>query len=323
MTKVMDVEEVGLVHIPKKQEDANKAQVPMQAGKNQMDTIYDRYQKKVYLFDRSFSMESGMAPEDEKAMYLWTEDTLTKFRQFIADQLQVDVVAGKEDPDEAADLVKKLADDEELKKYIIEHKLHLMPGMAPARDYNHIKVTERKIEAVRGAMKRFVEKRFQKFPDAQVGMVGFGSSSRWMVYPGAPKPEVMLAIDGLAPDMGGTNIVSPISMAMTEFKKRPSHVGSHHIVMVSDAEAYIEKSVVMDFLHQMKELNVVMDFIYIQGQDEATRYAEINPDSALELLKKMCKETGGEFVTVRKSSDFEIKFFQASERKALPPAGGR
>lgn len=323
MANVIDVDEPGLVHVPKKQEDTSKGYVPMEVGQTGLDSVFDHYQKKIYLFDRSGSMAAGMAPEDEIVRYVWSEETLKKFREEIAEDLEARVMAGDMNADEAEELANDLKDDQKLKKYVIETSRHMENGSVTLpTDYHATWTTERKIEAVRGAMKRFVEKRFQKFPDAQVGMIGFGHQTHWMCYPGAPKPEVLLAVEALAPDMGGTDIVKPIKMGLGEFKRRPSHVGSHHIVMVTDAEACMSKEQVQEFLHQMKELNVMFDFIYVRGQEESTRYAETNPDSVLELLKKMCKETGGEYVEVNKSSDFEVKFFQASERKALPPAGG-
>lgn len=318
--EVVDVEEVGLVHVPKKQEEQSHGMVNMEAGKSALDSIYDHYQKKIYVFDRSWSMESGMAPEDERKQYLWEPATLKKFRDLIADEMTAEVIAGDLDEDESKQTAAELADDAKLVDYILQHQIHRRPDLEPPKDPNAPPAqTERKIQAVRGAMKRFVEKRFNQYPDAQVGMIGFGSQSYIMCYPGAPKPEVMMAIEALQPDMGGTDICGAIDRALSEFKTRPSHVGSHHLVMVTDAEASMTPGQAEDFLRTMKQLNVMFDFIYVKGQSEHSYYGDA-PDSIVNLLKRMCKETGGEYAEVSKSSDFEVKFFQASERKALPPA---
>lgn len=334
INEVLDVEEVGLVHQPKEA----VADVPMEVGKTGLDSLYDHYQKKLYVFDRSLSMAEGMLPEDEEAMYVWDEDTLKKFRDLINDELGMAGVdlpdaddVDPDDPDaepeedpEVDEVKAALADDKKLIEFIIKKGLHRRPGMEPKRNIVHVKVSESKIEAVRGAMKKFVERRFKKYPDAQVGMIGFGSEAYTMCYPGAPQPEVMVAIDALSSDLGGTDIVAAIKRALNEFKARPSHVGSHHIVMVTDAEAYMSPQEAKDFLHQMKEMNVMFDFIYVKGSTDRTGwgYDPNQEDSMVTMLKKMCNETGGEYQEVRKSSDFEEKFFKASERKALPPYQG-
>jgi len=336
INEVVDVEETGLVH----QAKPGVADVPMEVGKNSLDSLYDHYQKKLYVFDRSWSMDEGMLPEDEAAMYVWDEDTLKKFRDLIKDELLMagvpdpdddavgEIVDGDDEPAEEEDPEAKeaLTDDKKLIAFVVKTGLHRRPGMEPKRDGKYVKVSERKIEAVRGAMKKFVERRFKKYSDAQVGMIGFGSSAHMMCYPGAPAPEVMLAIDALSSDLGGTDIVAAIKHALSEFKARPSHVGSHHIVMVTDAEAQMRPEETKDFLHQMKEMNVCFDFIFVKGATDHSGWGFDPKDeySLITMLKRMCNETGGEYQEVRKSSDFEEKFFKASERKALPPyQGGR
>src|SRR5882672_1744787 len=83
INEVVDVEETGLVH----QAKPGVADVPMEVGKNGLDSLYDHYQKKLYVFDRSLSMAEGMLPEDEAASYIWDEATLKGFRDLITDEL--------------------------------------------------------------------------------------------------------------------------------------------------------------------------------------------------------------------------------------------
>jgi len=322
INEVVDVEETGLVL----QSKPVVADVPMEVGKTGLDSLYDHYQKKLYVFDCSGSMADGMLPEDEAQMYIWDAGTLEKFRDLIRDEAKL--VDPAIDPfDENGDdyIGFSATDDKALIAYVIKQGLHRRPGMEPMQDYNHLRRSERKIEAVRGAMKKFIERRFKQYPDAQVGMIAFGGRAEIRAYPGAPKPELMLAVDALGSDMGGTNISEAIKRALNEFKRAPSHVGSHHIVMVTDAEAYMEPEEAKAFLHQMKEMNVMFDFIYVKGcnQGDNDWRGFGNPeDSILNILKRMCRETGGEYQEVSKSSDFEEKFFAASERKALPPYQG-
>jgi len=318
------------------------ADVPMEAGKSAVDTIYDHYQKKLYVFDRSGSMGTGMMPEEEASMYKWTPEILQNVRGVFVTEgflynaalATLDMAAlddeeyeqAKEDIDNMTtdELWVKagITDDELFKKHLVAQNLLIHPKIEPLlqRDYGFNRTTERKIEAVRGAMKKFVEQRFKKYPDAQVGVIGFGDAAHIMCYPGAPKPEVLTAVQALDADYGGTNILKAIKAAMTEFKRSPSHVGSHHIVMVTDGQDWLHENDVDILLHNMKERNVVFDFIYVVGYGYSAR-DDKDPKSTSGLLRKLCTETGGEYQVVSKSSDFEEKFLKASNRLALPPAG--
>lgn len=292
-----------------------------------LDSIYDHYQKKLYVIDRSGSMDGGMLPEDELMMYKWTPEILDMFRVKIAEELEAELAQLEMDPDtdpdellEAKDsravTLAEIADDQRLMQFVIKFQLMVKYNIDVPRDWEYGRVTERKIEAVRGAMKKFVEQRFQRFPDAQVGVFGFGSNVELMAYAGNDKPTVLNAIERLDAGMGGTDIFRAVSHAMKEMKARPSRVKAHHIVLVTDAQDY-GATEVEKLLPDMKKLNVVFDFILVLGQDGGPTNQDEEP---VKTLKHICHETGGEYNEVRKSTDFEQKFLNVSNRKALPPA---
>jgi hypothetical protein len=284
---------------------------------------FDRYQKMVYLIDESGSMSGGMAPEDEKAAYDWTPEVLSKFRNAIRDERAHDLL--DEDPaldpreaideSEASMKEENLLDDDKLIDFIIENRLH--HGRTPIKV--RMKITARhsesKTEAVRGAMTKFVEQRYEKFPDAQVALLGFGTQTHVKCYAGAPKQEVLLAIQALSNGEGGTDITQAVERGINEFKRRPSMVKAHHLVLVSDGMDYAAGNVRL-LLPKMKELNIVFDFIFVKGQHED----DDAPSDVVVTLKQVCEATGGEYNEVSKSTDFEKKFLAVSNRRALPPA---
>lgn len=290
-----------------------------------LDSIYDHYQKKLYVIDRSGSMDGGMLPEDELMMYKWTPEILDMFRAKIREELENDIsiadATGDDDilsdaEADAAHVEAEIADDHKLMLMIVKEQLMYKYGIDIPRDWEYGRITERKIEAVRGAMKKFVEQRFLRFPDAQVGVFGFGNNVELMAYAGNDKATVLNAIERLDAQMGGTDIFRAVSHAMKEMKARPSRVKAHHIVLVTDAQDY-GATEVEKLLPDMLKMNVVFDFILVLGQDGGPTDQNQEP---IKTLKRICVDTGGEFNEVRKSTDFEQKFLNVSNRKALPPA---
>jgi uncharacterized protein with von Willebrand factor type A (vWA) domain len=127
---------------------------------------------------------------------------------------------------------------------------------------------------------------------------------------------VLEAVNKL-PDMcgGGTTITQAVKTAISLIKQRPSRVQANQIILVTDGQDH-EAVAVEDLLSQMKELNIVFDFIFIRGQTEDKGYYT----RAVDVLRKVCSETGGEYQTCSKASDFEMQLMAASNRPALPPA---
>lgn len=318
MTEIIEKDD-AVVLVEKPKEETKEYTV---AGSGTLQEMFDHYQKKIYLFDESGSMSEGMAPEDERQLYKWTPDVLTSFRNFIESHLAGEIIA--EDPDldpvealkEAKDEMKSgdLYDDEKLKTYILQNKIQTIAKHIKLEEVSSWTLhSERKIDAVRGAMKKFVEQRFKKFPDAQVAVFGFTTETKVKCYAGALKEEVLAAVDQLS-SSGGTQIFQAVERAITECKRRPSKVGAHHIVLVTDGQDYSALKVA-ELIPKMKEMNIVFDFIYVKGL-----HADSAPADVVKTLQGVCSQTGGEYNEVSKSSDFEQKFLEVSSRRALPPA---
>lgn len=178
--------------------------------------------------------------------------------------------------------------------------------------------TERKIDSVRGAIKKFAEKRFQRFPDAQVGVYIFGTEAKVLCHAGTGKDAVLEAVNRLDSDQGGTNIAQAVELGVSMIKAAPSRVGAHHIVLVTDGEDWSAGEKVEAMLGNLQKLNIVLDFIYIGTSNESDHGLGVT--DSVKRLKGVCSQTGGEYFEVTKSSDFEEKFFQVSNRRALPPA---
>lgn len=306
-----DVEEVTSI-VPVKKNGVESKEQPRDRS---LDSIYDHYQKKLYVIDCSGSMSGGMAPEDEQLMYKWTPEILQQFRDRHKADLEDAVNAGMVMPDEAAAEMQKLADDQELIRAIIAGNWIFEFGIDPERDWGYARFTKRKIEAVRGAMKNFVEQRFQKYPDAQVGLFSFGTSQQLLAYAGNTKEIVLQAIAQLSADAGGTDIMGAVRRAMNEMKARPSRVGAHHIVLVTDGQDHGALDI-DQLLPDFKKMNIVLDFILVLGEHGGSYgYEEVT-----KKIKAFCEATGGEYFEVRKETDFEQKFLKVSNRPALPPA---
>lgn len=292
----------------------------MTSKSNQLSDLFDRYQKIIYLIDESGSMVSGMAPEDEAKMYNFTDAVLEKFRNHIREVRIQNIL--KEDPKlsqlEALQEASADMEDEGLQhtpnliEYIVTHNLVEQTGIDVPRNWNV--ETIRKVDAVRSSMKKFVEQRFKKYADAQVAVFGFDGSTTVHCYAGSPLEDVVKAIENLSAHGSSTNITQAVERAIKECKRRPSSVGAHHIVLVSDGLDYGAIKV-KDLLEQMKTTNICFDFIFVKGE-----YGHSANPEVVKVLKEVCYNTGGEYNEVSKMSDFQDKFLAVSNRRALPPA---
>ena len=293
--------------------------------------MYDHYSKLLYVIDASSSMGSGMLSEDWIKRYTWSPELLEQFRvemrktykkELAEYQAEQDVMDEDDiDPDddgvfeeEAPEDPDALSDDE-LKMKILSENLSDKHGIGLQNNYNYRGRSRSKMMALKDAAKKFVADRFRKFADARVGVFRFTDSTQLLCASGASEVEVMNAINRL-PDGGdgSTEIFQAVERALNDCKKRPSEVGLHHIVFVSDGEDYSGIRV-KDLLPRMKELGVIFDFIYMLGATEEASYSE-----TVQVLKAVCEATSGEFVVVKTEQDFEQKFLAVSNRPMLPPA---
>lgn len=297
---------------------------------NTLTDMYDRFSKLIYAIDASGSMGEGMLSEESVNLYKWTPEILEQFmlameedkyfeklwkeeRKEMAEEFEEDGDTFEGDDTSPVD-VRSLT-DAQLKMEIVKENLSDKYGIPLEQDYKYgMKGRSRsKMMALKDAAKNFVHTRFQKFADARVGVFSFEDTPMLLCAAGASEEEVMQAINRL-PDNGGggTNIYRAVDRVVNECKKRPSEVGLHHIVLVSDGCDYGGVQV-KELVPKMKELGIVFDFIYMIGLSPDTQ-----GEAVAKVMREVCEATGGEYTVVKTEEDFEQKFLEVSNRKMLP-----
>lgn len=307
------------------------ASVGVPGGKG-IEKILDEHRKLLYVVDRSGSMADGMRDEEQLDAYIFPDEKLKALRVHLkkmekASKAVADVSDEEEqafaDMGEQMQLISELSDNE-LKAHIIasgkaagrwgSEKL-IFEGFEFPINSKTKHNSKTKMQALKGAAKKFVATRFQQHKDAMVGLMAFEDSSEILAYAGASEEEVLKAFDSL-PDSGGggTNIYQAVREALSEFKARPSLVGANHMVLVSDG-LDLGATKVENMLETMKGLTLVFDFIYLQGSTP-----DQEGEVVAKVLRRVCEATGGEYTVVKTNQDFEVKFLAVSNRPLLPPA---
>lgn len=177
---------------------------------------------------------------------------------------------------------------------------------------------ESKSSAMKRVMRTFIESRFKKYPNSLVSVLGFATESRVLCQAGSNKEKVLAAVDQIEQEGGGTDILKGIQGAISNVAQSPSPLNLNQIIFITDGMSYTAREV-GDLLADMKKLNIVFDFIYVNSKRD-TDFGRIYNSDGIAELKKLCEATGGEYFEVSKMSDFEQKFFAVSNRLALPPA---
>lgn len=302
----VDLDEVGIVPTGIKNEHKEEyAQMPS-VGTALADS-FDRYTKLIYLFDVSGSMMYAIDPVLAGERFLWSDEELKAVREHMQKDL-----ADDEPWQERYDFPD--TDVAAMKSYAVEYGVLRDMNLSLPANPAAPKQARSKLEAVKDAAKGFVRERFAKYPDAQVVVMKFSDEAK-EVTRGAGLESVLFAIDKLETE-GSTEITDAVIKAVDLCQRRPSKVGMHHIVLVSDGfdSAAVQ---VRGQLPRMKDLNIVFDFIFMAGKSQY----DLKEDSeVVKVLKSVCDATGGEFTRIDTEKDFKQKFLQASARKCLPPA---
>jgi len=107
-----------------------------------------------------------------------------------------------------------------------------------------------------------------------------------------------------------TEIMSAIRAAVEVCRKRPSLVGIHHVIIMSDG-CDGGTHVLPEWLPTLKASGVVLDYIHI------------GDESVNDELKAACTALGGECVVVNSEKDFAERFAIACARPMLPPPAAK
>lgn len=293
-----------------------------------LNTVYDEHAKLVFLFDVSGSMMSLIA-RTFTDQYNWTPEIVAKIKADVsaavtkANSLMMgvgtDLLTEVETkliqmsdkfrgPNNTFTFTPK--DDEELAERVVRNDLIGHFGV----DINwerHSDKPLKRIELVKTLAKSELENRFKKYPNSRVAVIPFGSFPDVMFNDGEPAdlwPKLDELCIGWGNAGGGTDILNAISAAMDVCREKPSPVGIHHFIVVSDGEDGRADQALPSWLPSLQASGIVMDYIHIGDE---TRNA------GLELV---CKSTGGECVTVNNEKDMRAKFVEAVNRLMLPPA---
>jgi len=200
----------------------------------------------------------------------------------------------------------------ELRIYVIRQQLH--------KAYDDLKLVETgvkptsmgKIDVMKNAAKQFIGERFDRHPDAKVYAYQFDDIVELMTAD-ISKDGLLQAVDRLYP-RNGTNIFAALDVALKELKRSPSPMALHQIVLVTDGETSEGEWIEKELLPRMKAQGVVLDFIFIVGSGMWSNHYQ----ESTAALKRVCKETGGEFTQVDTPSDLTQKFLKAAHRLMIP-----
>ena len=314
------------------------------AGFKKVSETYNEFAKLVFLFDVSGSMNSRITTDARSETYInefiWPKSFIAEVRQKTSEVLQkVNAVLLAGDPFYLLQLdiveieyVKLFnaergpmnefmfspVDDDDIKARALKNNLIGFFGILPDFTKKHQEPPTR-IGVVRKLAKQEIHRRFKKYPKSRVAVIPFSGCAA-PLFDDGKEDQVDAAVDQLACQLtikhangsetqmdGGTHIMNAIAVGMQICAEKPSDVGIHHFIVVSDGEDYSVNEIDA-WIPNMKASGVILDYIHI---------GDCQPN---DRLKTACVALGGECVTVNSEKELETKFFQAATRMLAPPA---
>jgi hypothetical protein len=313
--------------------------------KKTISDTYSEHAKLVFLFDVSGSMASPIARSvSGKAysdLYIWSPEVLADIRnrvgtiinemnfkrQTIPDWSLWDATEEERELGKLRDnqmgpdgeFVFSSKDDEDLKDRILRADLTGYLGIQLDFSKKHIKPPTR-MDIVKKLAKQEIMNRVRKFPKSRIAVVPFGDQPVTLFDDGDPA-QLETELDKLTDQGmtvvhadgshsyagGGTDILKAIRSGMEICRNKPSAVGIHHFILVTDGEDYTASAAIPTWVPAMKASGVVLDYIHIG-------------DSGVnDGLKQACLDLGGDYISVNSEIELEEKFVQAINRPLLPP----
>lgn len=298
-----DIIVVGSSNTPTESDSAFEKLAQRVGGSTALEDIYEKMTWIEYLFDISGSMNLRIERYSDIERYEWTEEILNEAKIQMAMLLT-------NDPDVVTEYDVNNPDD--VKQAVADQVVNV--DLPPERNDADAQSKLSKIQIARKCAKTFLEKRYEKYPDARVGVVTFGSSNREVVA-GQDKATTFHVLDMELQDAdgGGTNMHAALTATLSKVRK--ARGSAHHFILVTDGEP-TDKQYFEDLTRSFKDRKAVLDVIFLRDK----RGMEYPPDS-VKSLKKLAEATGGTVEYVDNESDFEQKFLAVSNRKMLGVGG--
>lgn len=310
---------------------------PKAAPAASLADIYDRFLKRIYLFDISGSMTTKMVGDETADSIEWNEYRLQHIEEQIKEihskeerlntwmlehdadgdipsHLQLDsldtVLSTYEDPlPSDVDEEEKPAAIESMKQFIVDNHLMLDLGLH-AKDGTEL---PSRMDLVSTTCLSMIKQRYDKYPEADVSAFAFDTKATPL--DSRPKERLFEEIEALRRRFGGgTDIKVAFDAAFALIKGSPSPMQMNHIVVVSDGEDNVADYINEVAAKRCKALNIVVDFIHV-----TTPYHDFEDASTVDALKALCTNTKGEYTKVTTRTEFEQKLIAASTRLLLPP----
>ncbi len=213
--------------------------------------------------------------------------------------------------------------EDEIKERIVRHDMTTDFGIMPTLGKRQTPPS--RMELLKRLAAAEISARFKKFPSARVAVVAFGGNT-FTLFDDGVEAQVEGAIaqldcNGMSVatgesgymhsrvDSNETNILGAISAGMDICRAKPSAVGLHHFILVTDGGSHTSLT---SWVPNMKSSGIVLDYIHI-GES-----GYVNDD-----VKRACEATGGEFMVCNTEKDIAEKFTLAASRLCLPPAPGK
>ena len=113
---------------------------------------------------------------------------------------------------------------------------------------------------------------------------------------------------------GDTNIPGALNHGIQVCEQNPSPVGTHQVLMVTDALDWRAVNADTEFLPRCKQHNIIVDVIWIRSGFSS------GGDEVVAALRRLCEGTGGKFVEASTIEDVRRGFIAGANRLCLPPA---
>lgn len=279
--------------------------------------IYDRAKRMFFILDTSGSMNCRVGSKNEVKKFLWPPEKLTEIKDAVRKAAaELDAARAAAGPmadllvapetHQLAGMLSAVDDDERLKQLVIDKDLIVAFNLAVDWE-RHDETAPTRLELLKTLGVREMRKRFEKYPDALVSLIWFGTDAV-LADTGKDSWEVAIRDTERKYDTqcgGGTDILKALALALDVIAKQPAPL--NHLVLVSDGEDYVADRTLPTWLSTLKAARITLDFIQIGS-------------CVQENIKKVAEETGGSFTLVQTAEEMESKFVEAAQRLCLPPA---